>query len=155
MTKTRAVLILSLVIAAGAVASYGYSHRSGGALATLSVAPLAAAAERTILYYRDPAGAPFWSATPKNDAQGRDNLRVRRPRLASDLGIGFLVQPQHQGQHGGPDHVRLIGTRHEHPYGIEPGKPQKRSRPGLEIFAHPHSMQAREAIDPIDQRTDR
>jgi RND family efflux transporter, MFP subunit len=71
MTKTRAVLILSLVIAAGAVASYGYSHRSGGAPASLSVAPPAAAAERTILYYRDPAGAPFWSATPKNDAQGR------------------------------------------------------------------------------------
>ena len=71
MTKTRAVLILSLVIAAGAVASYGYSHRSGGALASLSVAPPASAAERTILYYRDPAGAPFWSATPKNDAQGR------------------------------------------------------------------------------------
>jgi len=91
----------------------------------------------------------------QNDAQGRDNLRVRRPRLASDLGIRFLVQPQHQGQHGGPDHVRLIGTRHEHPYSIEPGKPQKRSCPGLEIFAHPHSMQAREAIDPIDQRTDR
>ena len=71
MTKTRAVLILSFVIAAGAVASYGYSHRSGGALASLSVAPPASAAERTILYYRDPAGAPFWSATPKNDAQGR------------------------------------------------------------------------------------
>ena len=71
MTKTRAVLILSLVIAAGAVASYGYSHRSGGTLASLSVAPPAAAAEHTILYYRDPAGAPFWSATPKNDAQGR------------------------------------------------------------------------------------
>jgi membrane fusion protein, copper/silver efflux system len=71
MTKTRAVIILSLVIAAGAVASYGYSHRSGSAPASLSVAPQAAAAERTILYYRDPAGAPFWSATPKNDAQGR------------------------------------------------------------------------------------
>jgi len=71
MTKTRAVFILSLVIAAGAVASYGYSHRSGGAPASLSVVPQAAAAERTILYYRDPAGAPFWSATPKNDAQGR------------------------------------------------------------------------------------
>jgi membrane fusion protein, copper/silver efflux system len=76
MTKTRAVLILSLVIAAGAVASYGYSHRSGGAPASLSVAPPAAAAERTILYYRDPAGAPFWSATPKNDAQGRAYVPV-------------------------------------------------------------------------------
>jgi Cu(I)/Ag(I) efflux system membrane fusion protein len=76
MTKTRAVLILSLVIAAGAVASYGYSHRSGGALASLNVAPPASAAERTILYYRDPAGAPFWSATPKNDAQGRTFVPV-------------------------------------------------------------------------------
>jgi Cu(I)/Ag(I) efflux system membrane fusion protein len=76
MTKTRDVLILSLVIAAGAVASYGYSHRSGGSPASLSVAPPVAAAERTILYYRDPAGAPFWSATPKNDAQGRAYLPV-------------------------------------------------------------------------------
>ena len=84
----------------------------------------------------------------ENDAQGRDNLRVRRARLASDLGIGFLVQPQHQGQHGGPDHVRLLGTRHERSHGVEPGKPQKRSRPRLEIFAHPHSMQAREAVSP-------
>src|SRR5712692_4286751 len=36
----------------------------------------AAAADRTILYYRDPSGAPFWSATPKKDAQGRDYLPV-------------------------------------------------------------------------------
>src|SRR5260370_33850680 len=44
---------------------------------TLSVnAEPAAAADRTILYYRDPSGAPFWSATPKKDAQGRDYLPV-------------------------------------------------------------------------------
>src|SRR6266849_5191284 len=36
----------------------------------------AADADRTILYYRDPSGAPFWSATPKKDAQGRDYLPV-------------------------------------------------------------------------------
>ena len=36
----------------------------------------ASAAERKILYYRDPSGAPYWSAEPKKDAQGRDYLPV-------------------------------------------------------------------------------
>jgi len=40
------------------------------------VATPAAAAERTVLYYRDPGGAPFWSAAPKQDQQGRDYLPV-------------------------------------------------------------------------------
>jgi membrane fusion protein, copper/silver efflux system len=39
-------------------------------------ATLAAAAERHVLYFRDPGGAPSWSATPKKDAQGRDYLPV-------------------------------------------------------------------------------
>lgn len=76
MTKIRAVLILTLGIAAGAVASYGYVHRSAGTGTSLSVAPPTSAAERTILYYRDPTGAPFWSAMPKNDALGRAYLPV-------------------------------------------------------------------------------
>lgn len=76
MTKIRAASILTFVFAAGVVASYGYIHRSGGTAASLTIAPQASAAERTILYYRDPTGAPFWSATPKNDAQGRAYLPV-------------------------------------------------------------------------------
>ncbi len=36
----------------------------------------AAAAERPALYYRDPSGAPFWSAGPKKDRQGQDYLPV-------------------------------------------------------------------------------
>jgi Cu(I)/Ag(I) efflux system membrane fusion protein len=40
------------------------------------VATPAAAAERTVLYYRDPSGAPFWSAGRKQDAQGRNYLPV-------------------------------------------------------------------------------
>jgi Cu(I)/Ag(I) efflux system membrane fusion protein len=36
----------------------------------------AAAADRVPLYYRDPGGAPAWSAGPKQDAQGRDYLPV-------------------------------------------------------------------------------
>src|SRR5262249_7756816 len=35
-----------------------------------------AATDRKILYYRDPSGAPYWSAEPKKDAQGRDYLPV-------------------------------------------------------------------------------
>src|SRR5712692_1219602 len=54
---------------------------------TLSLnAERAVAADRTILYYRDPSGAPFWSATPKKDAQGRDYLPVHgddEPALAA------------------------------------------------------------------------
>jgi len=74
MTKIRAISILSLVLAAGAVTGYAYLHRSG--FPALSAIAQASAAERTILYYRDPTGAPFWSATPKNDAQGRAYLPV-------------------------------------------------------------------------------
>jgi Cu(I)/Ag(I) efflux system membrane fusion protein len=76
MTKFRTALILTLGLAAAAVAGYGYSQRSASTGTSLSVAPPASAAERTILYYRDPSGAPFWSAVPKNDAQGRAYLPV-------------------------------------------------------------------------------
>jgi membrane fusion protein, copper/silver efflux system len=36
----------------------------------------AAAADRPVLYYRDPSGAPLWSAGPKRDDHGRDYLPV-------------------------------------------------------------------------------
>jgi Cu(I)/Ag(I) efflux system membrane fusion protein len=76
MTKIRVAFIFALGLAAGAVASYWYSYHSGGSATSLNVASRASAAERTILYYRDPTGAPFWSATPKNNAQGRAYLPV-------------------------------------------------------------------------------
>jgi Cu(I)/Ag(I) efflux system membrane fusion protein len=40
------------------------------------VATSAAAAEHKVIYYRDPSGAPFWSAVPKKDGRGRDYLPV-------------------------------------------------------------------------------
>ena len=76
MTKTRTVLMLSLMLVGAALAGYGYVNRADNAATSLSVAPQAAAAERTILYYRDPSGAPNWSAAPKSDAQGRSFLPV-------------------------------------------------------------------------------
>jgi Cu(I)/Ag(I) efflux system membrane fusion protein len=76
MTKIRAAFVLTLVLTAGATAGYAYTHRSPGTGPSLAVAPPASAAEATVLYYRDPTGAPFWSATPKTDAQGRAYLPV-------------------------------------------------------------------------------
>ncbi len=73
MTKTRVILLSSLALVGAALASYGYVQRTA---TPLSVARQATAAERTILYYRDPSGAPNWSATPKTDAQGRAYLPV-------------------------------------------------------------------------------
>ena len=76
MIKIRTTFVLTLVLAAGAVASYLYLQGSAATRTQLTIAPRASAAERTVLYYRDPTGAPFWSATPKNDAQGRAYLPV-------------------------------------------------------------------------------
>jgi len=69
-------LLLAIAAAAGAGGGYWYAERRAG-MSTLSLnAEPAAAADQTILYYRDPTGAPFWSATPKKDAHGRDYLPV-------------------------------------------------------------------------------
>ncbi len=76
MTKIRAAFILTLGFVAAAVASYGYISRSATPATLLNVAPQVSAAERAILYYRDPSGAPNWSAVPKSDAQGRAFLPV-------------------------------------------------------------------------------
>jgi Cu(I)/Ag(I) efflux system membrane fusion protein len=74
MKKLRATLLVTLGVAAAALAGYGY--RAAGPGPSLSLAPRAFAAERTILYYRDPSGAPSWSAVPKSDPQGRAFLPV-------------------------------------------------------------------------------
>ncbi len=59
------------------LATAGYVYWNWPATPTASAQITAAtAAERKILYYRDPSGAPSWSATPKNDAQGRAFLPV-------------------------------------------------------------------------------
>jgi Cu(I)/Ag(I) efflux system membrane fusion protein len=76
MKKNRIAFILTLSVAAGGVALYEYAHWSAAGTASLRVAEPASAPERSILYYRDPSGAPFWSATPKNDAQGHAYLPV-------------------------------------------------------------------------------
>ena len=77
MTRFGCAILLVLGAAAGAAGGYGYARLGAGVLAS-AVAPknTAAAAERKILYYRDPSGAANYSATPRQDASGRDYLPV-------------------------------------------------------------------------------
>jgi membrane fusion protein, copper/silver efflux system len=77
MRSLASVVLLALGVAAGAAGGYWYARLSTG-IPGFGLAPesAASAAERKILYYRDPSGAPYWSAEPKKDAQGRDYLPV-------------------------------------------------------------------------------
>jgi membrane fusion protein, copper/silver efflux system len=73
MRPVAGAILLVLGIAAGAAGGYWYARAPAG----MPVAEgTASAAERRILYYRDPSGAPYWSAGPRQDANGRDYLPV-------------------------------------------------------------------------------
>ncbi len=74
MTTHRLLTTFALGIGLGA-AGYWTAQQPPWQPRSL-LATSAAAAERPALYYRDPSGAPFWSAGPKKDSQGRDYLPV-------------------------------------------------------------------------------
>src|SRR6266700_4417562 len=75
MSTLRSAILLALGIAAGVAGGY-WLARPPATLSTGAALQPASAAEREILYYRDPSGAPYWSAVPKKDAEGRDYLPV-------------------------------------------------------------------------------
>jgi Cu(I)/Ag(I) efflux system membrane fusion protein len=77
MRRLGGLILLAIGLSAGAVGGYWYA-RLPADMPAAAVAPetAAGAAERKILYYRDPSGAPYWSAEPKKDAAGRDYLPV-------------------------------------------------------------------------------
>jgi len=74
MSNIRTIVTLALAVSAGAVIGYWYAARQP--IVTVPSLDAAAAADRKILYYRDPSGAPIWSVTPKRDAAGREYLPV-------------------------------------------------------------------------------
>ena len=76
---SRGGIIFFVIVAAmgGAAAGYWYGRSPTVTGDSPPLAEVTAAeAERSILYYRDPSGAPYWSATPKKDDKGRDYLPV-------------------------------------------------------------------------------
>jgi membrane fusion protein, copper/silver efflux system len=76
MRRLAGVILLALGVTAGAAGGYWYARLPAGVPASVAPETTAAVAERRILYYRDPSGAPYWSAEPKEDAEGRDYLPV-------------------------------------------------------------------------------
>lgn len=70
------LLILALGAGLGAAAGYWFAQSPLPAPGAAHVASAAAAAERSILYYRAPDSAPFWSSGPKQDEHGRAYVPV-------------------------------------------------------------------------------
>ncbi len=82
MIRALAAIVLVVGLAAGAAGGYWYARPP--VVTVASVAQSATpAADRKILYYRDPSGAPYWSAAPKKNASGRDYLPVHDDEEAS------------------------------------------------------------------------
>ena len=75
MTSRFGIFAAALGVLASTAAGYVYWNWPTAPAASAKFT-MAAAAERKVLYYRDPSGAPSWSATPKNDAKGRAFLPV-------------------------------------------------------------------------------
>jgi Cu(I)/Ag(I) efflux system membrane fusion protein len=82
MSTIRNALLVVVGIAAGTGGTFWYARHPSfpveavGALAATGGHDHPATAARAVLYYRDPSGAPTWSAMPKNDAHGRAFLPV-------------------------------------------------------------------------------
>ena len=74
MTRLTVFLLLATALAAG---SLGYWAGRDGATQSLGArASPAAAPTGPVIYYRDPDRKPFYSATPKKTADGRDYVAV-------------------------------------------------------------------------------
>src|SRR5262245_21684832 len=75
MRRLSGVILVAVGATASAAAGHWYARPPAG-VSALAPHSAASAAERKILYYRDPSGAPNFSATPKQDASGRDYVPV-------------------------------------------------------------------------------
>jgi Cu(I)/Ag(I) efflux system membrane fusion protein len=77
MHPVSGVVLLVLGITTGAAGGYWFAlPPANTSIPTFAASNTASAVERKILYYRDPSGAPNFSATPKQDENGRDYLPV-------------------------------------------------------------------------------
>jgi Cu(I)/Ag(I) efflux system membrane fusion protein len=77
MNRFHGVILLAIGLTVGAAVGYRYAHQPASFVDSISEIQAAAqSSDRKILYYRDPSGAPYWSADPKKDANGRDYLPV-------------------------------------------------------------------------------
>ena len=126
MTRALAAVMLIAGVIAGAAGGYWYARPS-----PVVAAPVAKSetpdAGRPALYYRDPSGAPFWSAVPKKDAAGRDFLPVYDDDKAS-----FYPAERKKDADAGPRRVLY----YRNPMGLPDRSPvPKKDNMGMDYIA--------------------
>ncbi|WP_035699719.1 MULTISPECIES: efflux RND transporter periplasmic adaptor subunit [Bradyrhizobium] len=83
----KTLRLLTILALGGGLALVAYQFSNDGRWSVRAeVPPAAAQADRIPLYYRDPSGAPLWSAGPKQDDRGRDYLPVYEDDQAAPAG---------------------------------------------------------------------
>ncbi|HZQ14135.1 MAG TPA: efflux RND transporter periplasmic adaptor subunit [Pseudolabrys sp.] len=125
MIRALAAIVLVVGLAAGAAGGYWYARPPvvTVAFAAQSATPVA---ERKILYYREPSGAPYWSAVPKKDASGRDYLPVY-----DDEEMSFDPAPKKSVAISGPRRVRY----YRNPMGLPDTSPvPKKDNMGMDYI---------------------
>lgn len=81
----KTLRLLTTLALGGGLALGAYWYANGGRWpAHAEITAAATAADRTPLYYRDPTGAPLWSANPRKDDRGRDYLPVYDDQAAPE-----------------------------------------------------------------------
>src|SRR5436190_16331669 len=97
MNRSYGVILLAVGLIVGAAVGYRVSHQPASFADTVSTMQAAAQSpDRTVLYYRDPSGAPYWSAEPKKDANGRDYLPVYADEEPAFGPGGEIQKPRRQ-----------------------------------------------------------
>jgi membrane fusion protein, copper/silver efflux system len=125
-TAARAAVLVALGFGAGLWAGYQFVHAPGTGI-TLAQPDTATEAEREIIYYRDPSGAPLWSAEPKRDAHGRDYLPVY-----ADQEISFDPKPERPRTAAGPRKILY----YRNPMGLPDTSPvPKKDSMGMDYIA--------------------
>src|SRR4029079_8968071 len=140
MNRLRTFAVLGLGFTAGAAGHYVYVPPPLEVISLLSAwHGTAPAVERKVLYYRDPSGAPYWSATPKRDGTGRDYLPVYDEEEPS-----FDPSPQKQSESEASTNGRKV-LYYRNPMGAPETSPVPKKDPmGMDYIP----VYADEAADP-------
>src|SRR5437016_10332271 len=129
MSRFRGAIILAIGLTAGAAAGYRYARPPASFPDLVSaMQPAAPSGHGKIIYYRDPSGEPYWSAEPKQDAQGRDYLPVYE-----DEEVSFEPAPKKPpATAGGPNRIRY----YRNPMGLPDTSPvPKKDWMGMDYIA--------------------
>jgi len=120
MSRFGTALLLVATGAAGIAGGYWYARQPALSVSAVGPVVATAAVERKVLYYRDPSGAPYWSADPKKDGTGRDYLPVHEDEEPSS----GAADRKPQEVSTGPRKIRF----YRNPMGLPDTSPYRRRK---------------------------